>query len=102
MLFLAPEDYACYHETLHETFRRRPCASFLGYPTNFAGRPRGQRPRLLQATDSGPVEHRVETYTVEGYGRDYLGISLNDALRRPVGSRSRSNGSVRSRASGLS
>jgi hypothetical protein len=77
MLFLAPDDHARYHEALHETFRRRLPHRFLGYPTNFAEPdPEDKGTRLLQATDSGPVEHRVETYTIEGYVRDYLGIDL--------------------------
>jgi len=81
MLFLAPEDHERYHETLHETFRRRLPHRFLGYPTNFAEPdPDDKGTRLLQATDSGPVEHRVETYTIEGYVRGYLGISPNDVL----------------------
>jgi len=81
MLFLTPEDHAYYHETLHETFRWRLPHSFLGYPTNFAMPvPEDPGTRLLQQTESGPVEHRVETFTIEGYVRDYLGISLNNAL----------------------
>ncbi len=81
MLFLVEDDYAAERDRLHELFRWRLPHSFLGYPTNFAQPvPEDPGTRLLQATDSGPVEHRVEVYTVPGYVLDYLGFDLDADL----------------------
>lgn len=73
MLFLREEDYAREKDRLAEVFRWRLPHRFLGYPTNFA-RPAPDDPgvRLLAATESGPIDHRVEVYTVAGFVRDYL------------------------------
>lgn len=74
MLFLSETDYQSYHEAIHETFRWRLPHRFLGYPTNFSQPvPEDPGTRHLAATESGPIEHRVELFTVAGYARDYLG-----------------------------
>jgi hypothetical protein len=53
----------------------------MGYPTNFAAPdPNDSGTRLLQPTESGPVEHRVEIYTIAGYTRDYLGCDPDRPL----------------------
>jgi hypothetical protein len=81
MLFLAEADYERCRETIHETFRWRLPHRFLGYPTNFA-QPRPDDPgvRLLMATESGPIAHRVEIFTIVGYTHDYLGCDLAEPL----------------------
>ncbi len=75
MLFLGEDDFAAHKDRLFEVFRWRLPHRFLGYPTNFA-RPVPEDPgtRLLAPTDSGPVDHRVEVYTVRGFVLDYLGF----------------------------
>lgn len=79
MLFLTEEDYPRLGETLFETFRWKLPHTFLGYPTNFA-QPLPQDPgtRLLKQTGSGPIDHRVETFTIAGYIRDYLAFELEN------------------------
>lgn len=81
MLFLAEADYERHHTALHKTFRWRLPHRFLGYPTNFAEPiPEDPGTRLLQATDSGPIAHRVETFTIAGFTRDYLGCDPDASL----------------------
>jgi hypothetical protein len=81
MLFFGEEDYAREKDRLFEVFRWRLPHSFLGYPTNFAQPvPEDPGTRLLKPTESGPVDHRVEVYTVPGFARDYLGFNLADEL----------------------
>lgn len=81
MLFLAEADHARYHDTIHETFRWRLPHRFLGHPTNFAQPiPEDPGTRLLKATDSGPIEHRVEIFTIAGFTRDYLGCAPAEPL----------------------
>jgi hypothetical protein len=81
MLFLAEADYARDRDAIHETFRRRLPHRFLGYPTNFA-QPLPEDPgtRHLEATDSGPIDHRVEIFTAAGFTREYLGCDLAQSL----------------------
>jgi hypothetical protein len=77
MLFLTPQDYAWQRVAIHETLRRRLPHRFLGYPTNFAEPvPEDPGTRLLQATDSGPVNHRVEFFTAADFVRDSLGFDI--------------------------
>jgi len=81
MLFLAEEDYARKKDTLSEAFRWRLPHRFLGYPTNFAQPvPDDPGTRLLKATESGPIAHRVEVYTVRGYILDYLGFDIEEEI----------------------
>ncbi len=93
MIFLAPADYERYHEALHELFRWRLPHRFLGYPTNFSQPvPEDPGTRHLKATEDGPIDHRVEIFTVAGFMRDYLGH--DPACPRPprTGCHSRNSG----------
>lgn len=75
MLFMSDADHECYHEVIYERLRWTLPHEFMGYPTNFGKPdPDDAGTRLLSATEDGPVEHRVELYTVVGYTRDYLGL----------------------------
>lgn len=77
MLFLEEEDYAREKDRLAETFRWRLPHRFLGYPTNFAQPvPEDPGTRLLKATESGPIDHRIEVYTLRGYVREYLDVDI--------------------------
>jgi hypothetical protein len=81
MLFLVEDDYSRLRERIFETFRWRLPHKFLGYPTNFAQPvPEDPGTRLLKETESGPIDHRVEVYTVRGFVLDYLGCDLQDEL----------------------
>jgi hypothetical protein len=78
MLFLGEDDFAVNKDKLFEVFRWRLPHRFLGYPTNFA-QPVPEDPgiRLLRATDSGPVDHRVEVFTLRSFVLGYLGFDLS-------------------------
>ena len=81
MLFLGENDFEANKAQLFETFRWRLPHRFLGYPTNFAQPvPEDPGTRLLLATESGPVDHRVEVFTVRGFLLDYLGFDLDGEL----------------------
>jgi hypothetical protein len=81
MLFLREADYARESERLHEVFRWRLPHTFLGYPTNFAQPvPEDPGTRLLKATESGPVDHRIEVFTVRAFVSDYLEFDLDAPL----------------------
>ncbi|MCX6033239.1 MAG: DUF4037 domain-containing protein [Chloroflexi bacterium] len=77
LLFLTPEDYDRQRAAIHETLRHRLPHRCGGYPTNFsAPNPDDNGVQLLQATDDGPVNHRVEVFTVAGFWLDYLGFDI--------------------------
>jgi hypothetical protein len=74
MLFLDETDHARYRDALHERLRHRLPYTFRGYPTSFSPpNPDDNGTQLLQAVESGPVNHRVEILTIRSLG-DYLGI----------------------------
>ncbi len=80
MLFLREED-APRMAAIHESLRHRLPHTFRGYPTNFAPPdPNDNGTQLLAETTSGPVNHRVELYTLPGYFRAYLGYKLNTPI----------------------
>ena len=77
MLFLAEDDYERQRDRITETFRWKLPHRFLGYPTNFsAPNPDDNGVQLLAATEAGPVNHRVEIYTIRGFFRDYLDFDI--------------------------
>jgi hypothetical protein len=69
-LFLDEENYQSFHKDIHERLRHRLPRHFLGYPTNFS-QPNREGTRLMIASD-GPVNHRVELWTVADFFIDYM------------------------------
>ena len=58
---------------------------FRGYPTNFtAPNPDDSGVQLLEAVESGPVNHRVEIFTVPEFVAGYLGVDLAQPLTPDV------------------
>jgi hypothetical protein len=73
MLFLLEEDYAQHKTAIQEALRHKLPRSFLGYSTNFsAPDPNDNGVQHLLTVDSGPVNHRVEIYTIRSFFTDYL------------------------------
>lgn len=76
-LFLRPNDWKTHAEDIDEALRDGLPHSFLGYPTNFSEPdPDDNGVQLLEASEGGPVNHRVETQTVGGFFCGYLGIDI--------------------------
>jgi hypothetical protein len=77
MLFLAEDDYERQRDRITGSFRWKLPHRFLGYPTNFsAPNPDDGGTQRLAATEAGPVNHRVEIYTIRGFFRGYLGFDV--------------------------
>ncbi|MBC7870620.1 MAG: DUF4037 domain-containing protein [Chitinophagaceae bacterium] len=75
MLFLSAEDKAQFAEAISGVMAQHLPHSFYGYPTNFAPPdPKDNGTQLLQPTEQGTINHRVEFFTVEDFVRDYLGF----------------------------
>lgn len=74
MMFLAEGDHPAYADRIREVLRHRLPYEFHGYPTNYIDHPleADKGVLLLQATESGPVNHRVDVLTLRKFLRDYL------------------------------
>ena len=68
MLFLPEADFERNKAAIAETFRWKLPHRFLGYPTNFTGADE-HGVKLMEATERGPVNHRVECMTIAGFIR---------------------------------
>ena len=82
MLFLHPEDLQSRWAGISEHLAQQLPPRILGYPTNFTPPdPLDNGTQLLEAVGEGPINHRVEAFTLEGFFRSYLAIDVIDELR---------------------
>lgn len=81
-LFLRADDWETRAEDIDAALRHELPHRFLGYATNFSEPdPDDNGTRVMEATESGPVDHLVETTTIGRFMRGYLGFDFN----RPIG-----------------
>jgi hypothetical protein len=81
MLFLSEADHPSYAGAIVETLRHKLPNEFHGYPTGFSDPdPNDNGVQLLQATQSGPVNHRVEVLTIRGFVQDYLNFDIDQPI----------------------
>ncbi len=80
-LFLRPDDWETHAVDIDAALREGLPHSFLGYPTNFSElNPDDNGVQLLEATGSGPVNHKVETQTIEDFFGGYLNFDIDGAI----------------------
>ncbi len=79
ILFLPEEGFAQQRERVDAALRRELPHSFRGYPTSF-NRPDEIGVRLMDPTQSGPVDHYIEIINLRAYFGAYLGV---DPFREP-------------------
>ena len=80
-LFLRPDDWEGLAEEMDAALRRELPRSFLGYPTNFTEPdPDDGGTQGMEAGKGGQVNHLVDTTTISGFFRSYLGFDID----RPV------------------
>src|SRR5512139_1569754 len=81
MIFLREADQARYHEAMRQTLSQQLPRTFRGYPTNFTPpNPEDGGTQQLQATDTGPINHRVDILTARGFWLDYLNFDIDHAI----------------------
>jgi len=74
MLFLKENEQQAAHDRLKNVLREDLPYEFLGYPTSFSNpNPDDNNTQLLIQLTEGPVNHRVDIFTI----RDYLLVYLN-------------------------
>lgn len=78
-LFLSPEDYDKYKDDVSEALSHNLPHRFRGYATSF-GEPDQIGVRLLQQTESGPVNHMIHIETIESFFGWYLGCKPYQTL----------------------
>lgn len=79
ILFLSPEDLAQYKDKLDDALRWNLPHEFMGFPTNFTEpNPDDSGNQMLQKTESGPINHRVEIWTINEYIKSYLELDMDN------------------------
>ena len=83
MLFLSPADHHELGGVIKALLSEELPYRFMGYSTNFSA-PKDedgdQGTQLLEDIADGPVNHRVEILTLDGFVRAYLGIAAEQDL----------------------
>ncbi|MFW9824918.1 MAG: DUF4037 domain-containing protein [Candidatus Thorarchaeota archaeon] len=78
-LFLKKNDYDIYKKSIKEFLSNNLPLTFHGYSTNWSEPdPNDNNNQFLKPKKSGPVNHRIEIFTVQRYLKQHLGLgSLN-------------------------
>jgi hypothetical protein len=88
LLFLSEDDYEEKKERIWRVLSEKLPYEFRGYPTNF-GKPDEFGVQLLEKIESGPVNHRIDIFTIKSFFRERLGfdpykeIKISDWLNFP-------------------
>ena len=78
MIFLREIDHARYRGAMRRTLSDQLPRTFRGYPTNFTPPNSDDNgTQLLQASETGPINHRVDILTVRGFWLEYLGFNID-------------------------
>jgi len=81
MLFLRADDFEESRGVIDAAMRELLPPVFEGYPTNFSDPdPNDNNVQRLIAVKSGPINHRVEAFTIENYLRSYLGFDIDKEI----------------------
>ena len=81
MLFLTDTDYDSLREEISLFFRNNLPPSYRGYSTGFSPPDPDDRGTQVPAPiGEGPVNHRIETFTIPGFFLGYMGININGEL----------------------
>jgi hypothetical protein len=81
MLFLLPDDYESRREFIRSVLSKELPVKYKGYPTNFSEPdPEDNGVQTMQPIKTGPVNHRVEIFTIQGFFYQYLNIDIEKSL----------------------
>jgi len=78
-IFVNDEDFENYSKRITSVLSEKLPYKFHAFPTNFAESDH-HGVRLLKETDSGPVNHRVEVYTLDSFLKATLGLDMVNEL----------------------
>lgn len=81
MLFLRPEDHEARREELRIHLGRHLPPTYRGYSTNFtAPNPEDHGTQLPAPHAGGPVNHRVDLLTIDGFFLSYLNLRIAEPM----------------------
>ncbi len=81
LIFLADGDFPGLAQRLSAALAGRLPRTFLGYPTNFSQPdPLDNGTQLLRPLEQGPINHRVEFFSLGGYFQETLGLDPRNSL----------------------
>ncbi len=81
MLFLSAADKNAHKQRIYDVLAKRLPYTFRGYSTHFGEEnPEDNNVRLLQEISSGPAQHRVETFVLREFCKNYLGVDIEQEL----------------------
>lgn len=82
MLFFSEADFGRYRDQVHEALRHKLPVTFRGYSTHFSPpNPQDNNVQQLQTIESGPVNHRVEIFTIPAFFKAYLGFDAQQEIK---------------------
>jgi len=77
MLFLKPDDVSTFKTVIAEKLSMELPRIFRGYPTSFsAPNADDSGTQLLEFSETGPINHRVEIQSLEQFFDEYLGFDI--------------------------
>jgi hypothetical protein len=81
MLFLKQGDLANYKAGVGQTLSEKLPRKFRGYPTSYT-RPNLQTKgvQLLDHSEEGPINHRIEMMSIRDFINEYLGFDINQQI----------------------
>ena len=81
MLFLSPDDFRKKRDSIRKVLGGELTRICMGYATSFSQpNPDNSGVQILQTSNSGPVNHRVEIYTPEDFFHYYININISEEL----------------------
>ncbi len=81
MIFLASDDVSTYKTAISEKFSEGLPRRFRGYPTSFSSPiAEDHGVQLLDYSEEGPINHRVEIMSMERFFDDYLGFDITQEI----------------------
>jgi hypothetical protein len=81
LLFLKADDLRDQWPTIRRVLGERLPSHHRGYPTNYTPPdPLDHGTQLMESKASGPINHRVEAFTIDGFFERYLGIEAGDEI----------------------
>ena len=82
MIFLEQKDYEQHRKTIIDCLSEKLPRQFRGYPTGFTQPDLNDHgTQLLDFSTEGPINHRVEVLTLEGFFLNYLGFNISQDIQ---------------------
>ena len=82
-IFLKPEEIDQYSNSINEVLSKNLPYDFLGYPTNFSGKP-SEGIQRLEKIEEGKVNHKIRILTAEDFFKGHLELDMHKEIETKV------------------